>query len=89
MDEPETGRGTGYCGPQGSPAFARVLYLGTPLYSEPDRGAPKLAYLQQGTRVEVLGRKGGFLHVRTEQGGEGYLREEAVSDVAPRGQRAD
>jgi hypothetical protein len=59
--------------------FGRVLYLGTPLYSEPCEDAPKAAYLRKGALVEVLAREGSFLQVRTEQGGFGYLRENSVS----------
>lgn len=58
----------------------RVLYLGTPLFAKPTRRGATLAYLQDGTRLQVLGREKGFLRVRTERGGMGWVAVDSVSE---------
>ena len=58
----------------------RVLYLGTPLFARPTRRGAKVAYLQDGTPLQVLGKEKGFLRVRTELGGMGWVSADSVSD---------
>ena len=52
----------------------RVVFLGTPLYAEPAETSAKLAYLNKGTMLEVLGDEGDFLHVRMHDSTAGYVR---------------
>lgn len=58
----------------------RVLYLGTPLLTTPNRKSAKVAYLQDGATLEVLDNKKGFVRVRTELGGLGWVARDSVSD---------
>lgn len=59
-----------------------VAFLGTPLYEQPDEAAPRLAYLNKGTVLEAIEEQGGFLHVRTDDGAEGYIRRRSVAPGA-------
>lgn len=56
-----------------------VAFLGTPLYEGPDEGSPRLAYLNKGTVLEAIEEQDGFLHVRTGDGAEGYVRCKSVA----------
>jgi hypothetical protein len=58
---------------------SHVLYFGTPLFSAPDEVSPKVAYLREGTVVELLGYSDDFVHVRTAEGGEGFLRKRSLA----------
>jgi hypothetical protein len=59
--------------------LVRIAFLGTPLYEEPNEGSPKLAYLNKGTVLGTLDEQDGFLHVRTDDGAEGYVRRRSVA----------
>jgi hypothetical protein len=59
----------------------RVAFLGTPLFAEPSDTSPKLAYLNKGTVLEVLGDEGEFLEVRMPGTGTGYLRKTSAARV--------
>lgn len=68
-------------GEEGKPGpIGRVLYLGTALFATPSRRGVKVAYLQDGATLEVLGVKRGFLRVRTERGGLGWVAKDAVAE---------
>jgi len=55
----------------------QVAFLGTPLYEEPDEVSAKLAYLNKGTLLNVIGEDGEFLHVMVAGGAAGYVRRTA------------
>jgi hypothetical protein len=57
-----------------------VTFLGTPLFAEPCGTSRKLAYLNKGTMLEVLGDEGDFLQVRMHNNAVGYVhRSSAVA----------
>ena len=68
-------------GPREQPckATVKVAFLGTPLYEQPDDGSQRLAYLNKGTVLEAIEEQDGFLHVRTGDGAEGYVRSRSVA----------
>lgn len=59
--------------------LVRVAFLGAPLYEQADEASPKLAYLNKGTVLEAIDEESGFLHVRTDDGAEGYVRRRSVA----------
>jgi hypothetical protein len=68
---------------RGGKNVVRVAFLGTPLYGEPDEASATLAYLNEGTLMQVVSEQDGFLHVRIADGAEGYVRSNAVAVVSP------
>lgn len=68
-DRPTTGRAV------------RVALLGTPLYEKPDEASGKLAYLNEGTIVHVLGEEKGFFQVKLGGAGTGYVRISATEET--------
>jgi len=57
----------------------RVAFLGAPLLEEPGEASAKLAYLNKGTALEVIGESGAFLCVRVGDGATGYIRSNTVA----------
>ncbi|RME39750.1 MAG: TIGR04211 family SH3 domain-containing protein [Deltaproteobacteria bacterium] len=70
------------------PVFAATGYvtdqLVLTLRTTADIKAEALDHLKTDTRVEILGEEGRFLHVRTEDGKEGYVLKQYITDRVPK-----
>jgi len=55
--------------------------------SQPGNGGTTLTTVQTGTPLEILGEVKDFLHVRTENGVEGYVQSQYVTEELPKAEQ--
>lgn len=55
--------------------------------SQPGNGGTTLTTVQTGTPLEILGEANDFLHVRTENGVEGYVQSQYVTKELPKAEQ--